>query len=101
MTSNINNESGTNPKAELETILNNGGILLDVRTIDEFEEGHGARALHIPLDRLPFSLDELDKDTPIVVVCQSGIRSHSAASFLIHNGYTKVYDGKFWYEFLD
>ena len=91
----------TNNIKELETTFKNGGILLDVRTIEEFEEGHGERALNIPLDRLPFSLDQLRQDIPIVVVCQSGIRSHSAVSFLKHIGYAEVYDGKFWYEFLD
>lgn len=101
MTNNISNQDGSNTKTKLEAILNNGGILLDVRTFEEFEEGHGARALHIPLDALPFSLDQLPKDKSIVVVCQSGIRSHSAASFLVQNGYTNIYDGKFWFEFLD
>ncbi|MEA2638663.1 MAG: hypothetical protein QOF51_57 [Chloroflexota bacterium] len=55
---------------------------LDVRTPREWQRGHIAGARHIPVDHLPGRLDELDRDRPVVVVCQVGLRSDMAAHYM-------------------
>ena len=67
-------------------------IILDVRTPDEFNEGHIEGAVLIPVDELEGRLDELPVDKPIITYCESGGRSATAAAILVENGFTQVYD---------
>jgi len=80
--------------AEVYKIITNDEdyIILDVRTQDEYNEGHLDKALLIPVDELKGRLGELPKDKPIIVYCRSGARSNRAANILIENGFTEVYD---------
>ena len=68
-------------------------VLLDVRTEEEFSEGHIEGSLNLPsgeIDRVAALIT--DKSTPIYVYCRSGNRSARAAAYLKGNGYTSVYD---------
>jgi NADPH-dependent 2,4-dienoyl-CoA reductase/sulfur reductase-like enzyme/rhodanese-related sulfurtransferase len=65
-------------------------FVLDVRNTGEYESGHVAGALNIPLDELRFRLDELPKDVRIHVHCRSGFRSHLALRILKGNGFDDV-----------
>jgi rhodanese-related sulfurtransferase len=67
-------------------------LLLDVRTVGEFQSGHIAGAANIPVEMLTARLAELPKDKPIVLYCRSGNRSAQAARILRSAGYTDVYD---------
>ncbi|MCL2398708.1 MAG: rhodanese-like domain-containing protein [Defluviitaleaceae bacterium] len=69
-------------------------ILLDVRTIPEFEERRIEGAILIPYNELAARADiELsDKNTTILIYCQSGRRSAIALSILAELGYTSLYD---------
>lgn len=69
-------------------------ILLDVRTKEEFREGHIEGAMNIPLPNLAYQIeDEVpDKDQVIVLYCRSGVRTLTAAEILRELEYTKVYD---------
>ncbi|MCL2529509.1 MAG: rhodanese-like domain-containing protein [Coriobacteriia bacterium] len=69
-------------------------ILLDVRSVEEFQEGHVGGALLIPVSELEVrAAEELpNKDTTIFIYCRSGNRSATAAQILADMGYTKVYD---------
>jgi len=68
-------------------------ILLDVRTEAEFNQGHIHGAVCLPVDRIfPDTRIVDEKDAEIIVYCQSGSRSTSAAKKLAHMGYTNVYD---------
>jgi hydroxyacylglutathione hydrolase len=80
--------------AEVYDIITNDEdyIILDVRTQDEYNEGHLDKALLIPVDELEGRIDELDKNNPIITYCRSGARSNRAANILIENGFSKVYD---------
>lgn len=62
-------------------------LLLDVRTVSEFEEGHIEGAINIPVDSLRERMDELDKDKEIIEYCQVGIRGYIAARILNQNGF--------------
>ena len=66
-------------------------ILVDVRTKAEYDSEHIKGAINIPLDEIE-STTTLNKDSKIVVYCQSGNRSAKAAQKLVDNGYSDVYD---------
>ena len=67
-------------------------IILDVRTKEEFNEGHLEDAILIPVSELESRLGELPKDKPIITYCKSGGRSGNAAEILVDNGFKEVYD---------
>lgn len=74
------------PEQYLES--NNGdALLLDVRTVAEFEKGHIEGALNIPVDSLRERIGELDKDKEIIEYCQVGLRGYIAARILNQKGY--------------
>ncbi|MFN7210397.1 MAG: rhodanese-like domain-containing protein [Aggregatilineales bacterium] len=67
-------------------------LLLDVRTVGEFQSGHLAGAVNIPVEQLAQRLAEVPRDLPIVLYCRSGNRSAAAARLLRSAGYESVYD---------
>lgn len=69
-----------------------GYIILDVRTDEEFAEGHIPGAILIPDYEIKERAEEIltDKDQLILVYCRSGRRSKNAASDLADLGYTNV-----------
>jgi phage shock protein E len=77
-------------------LVKQGGVLLDVRTPEEYEEGHVEGAVNISHDRLEAQLAEVekltagDKNKPIVVYCRSGGRAGKAKQVLLDHGYTQV-----------
>ena len=73
-----------------EMMKNSETVLLDVRTKEEYEEGHLDKAENRPLTKIDEL--ELDKSTPIIVYCKSGARSNDAAKLLIEMGYKNIYD---------
>jgi len=66
--------------------------VLDVRNRSEWEAGHLAGALHVPLAELQARIDEVPRDRPLVVHCQGGSRSAIAASVLRGQGIVDVTD---------
>jgi len=62
-------------------------ILLDVRTDEEFENGHLDGAVNIPVDSLRERLDELDRNKTILEYCQVGLRGYVADRILSQNGF--------------
>ena len=67
-------------------------VVLDVRSMAEYKDGHIVNAVNIPLNGLGSNLKQLEKhkDKPIVAVCRSGSRSGSACSVLRKNGFENV-----------
>jgi len=65
----------------------NDYILIDVRTKQEFENGHIKGSLNIPVDNLRERLNELDKEKTIVEYCQVGLRGYIADRILSQNGF--------------
>jgi NADPH-dependent 2,4-dienoyl-CoA reductase/sulfur reductase-like enzyme/rhodanese-related sulfurtransferase len=65
----------------------NGGLLLDVRNVDEFEAGHVEGAVNIPLAQLRDRLPELNPEQEIWVYCQVGQRGYYATRALRLNGF--------------
>ncbi|WP_372593908.1 rhodanese-like domain-containing protein [Actinotalea sp.] len=69
------------------SLIEDGGVLVDVRETAEWKSGHAPRARHIPLGKLANEARRLPKDSTIVVVCASGSRSRSGAAQLRSAGY--------------
>jgi rhodanese-related sulfurtransferase len=65
-------------------------FLLDVRTPQEYAEGHIAGAVNVPHDQLATRLAEVPKDKDVVLYCRSGRRAGIAADVLAANGYTRL-----------
>lgn len=65
-------------------------LLLDVRTIEEFEEAHIPGAVNIPLDELEDRAAEVPADKPIIVVCRTGRRSIFGAEILRYAGFKNI-----------
>jgi hydroxyacylglutathione hydrolase len=78
------------PQMTPEAIERERPRVLDVRERHEWQEGHVEGALHEPLGRLAERLDLLERREPIAVMCASGNRSTTAASFLCSKGFTNV-----------
>jgi len=89
---------------EAASLVEAGWTYLDVRSVPEFEKGHPAGAINIPLlnfeggRMVPNPSFEaqvtaaLPKDKPLVVGCKSGGRSLQAATLLVAKGWTEVVD---------
>lgn len=71
---------------DLDRLPRDGSVtLLDVRTAAEYNESHIDGFKYIPVDELRERLDEVERDKPVYVICQSGLRSYIACRIL--NGY--------------
>lgn len=80
----------TSPE-EARRLVEEGALLLDVRTEGEFASGHLPNAMNVPLHELGSKLAKLgDKDRSVVVYCLSGTRSTAAARTLRGAGFSKV-----------
>jgi len=79
-------------------MIKSGAKIVDVRTMEEFEDEHYPNAICIPVNELQARMGELgDKTTPIVVYCASGSRSGYAARVLSMAGFKKVVNaGGLW-----
>lgn len=69
-------------------------VILDVRTREEFEQGHIEKAVLIPYTDIEDKIESIvpDKEATLLVYCRSGRRSAIAAGKLAEMGYVKVYD---------
>lgn len=71
-----------------------GAVLLDVRTAQEYREGHIPGSRNIPLPRLEeeIAFEVPEEDTAVYVYCLSGARSRQATALLRHMGYTNIHN---------
>lgn len=66
-------------------------VILDVRTVSEYEDGHIEGAILIPVQEIEDRLDELSKKDEILVYCRTGNRSSTAIDIMQADGFTKIY----------
>jgi phage shock protein E len=80
---------------EAWTKIHAGAMVVDVRTAEEFAEGHLDAAVNIPFEGIVAEFAKLGiaKETPVVVYCRSGRRSGIAKDSLTAEGYNRVYNG--------
>ena len=82
--------------SNLQTLISEGAFLVDVRTPEEFGEGHVKGSVNIPLDSIPFQLAQFKGKKNTIVFCRSGSRSGQAKFILEQNGITNVTNGGSW-----
>ena len=76
--------------SDLALEISDNAWVLDVREIDEWNNGHVPTAHHIPLNSVPDQIDALPREGRIFVICASGGRSMTAADFLVGHGFDAV-----------
>ena len=86
-------------KTKTESLIDEGALLIDVRSFTEFNQGHIDGAINIDVqeilnitDSLVYNNASISKNKKIIVYCRSGSRSSNAANKLVELGYTNVYD---------
>ena len=85
-----NTLSSTISVSEAYELYQNGAFVLDVRTVEEWNEFHAPDSTLIPLDQLASRLSEVPRDRQIVVVCRSGNRSQEGRDILLNAGFGQV-----------
>jgi rhodanese-related sulfurtransferase len=71
-----------------------GAVIIDVRTIEEFKQGHINGSKNYPLSSLSSKISDIKKQNkPVIVCCQSGMRSSQAASILKNNNIDVINGG--------
>lgn len=79
---------------EIKEYLEKGAIVLDVRTLEEWNEGHTEGAEHIVLTVIPLQIEQIKSwNKPVIAVCRSGARSGQATQFLKNHGVDVINGG--------
>lgn len=95
------NSKGTNSTSSYENISTEEAQsmiakkevqILDVRTPEEFAEGHVPEAVNLPLQDLESQVSTLDKNKSYLIVCRSGNRSGQASEILVSKGFSHIYN---------
>ncbi len=81
---------------DYKSIIENGAVIVDVRTTSEYKSGHIKGSLNIPLQSLNAQLNKIPNDKVLITCCASGIRSSSAKSILLAQGFKEVHNGGGW-----
>ncbi len=86
---------GVKSRAELvKEAMEEGAVIVDVRTPQEFNDGHISHSLNIPLQQIKVRISTLKKKNKIIITCcKSGGRSRQAKAILIKNGVRCVNGG--------
>jgi rhodanese-related sulfurtransferase len=81
---------------EAVKLINNGALVIDLRSAEAFGRGHIVNARNVPSDEIESRVSSLGADVskPIVAVCDAGISSRRAVSALRQKGYESVYSLK-------
>ena len=73
---------------DVQALPRDGSVtLLDVRTSEEFDDGHIEGFINIPIDELRGRLNNIDKGKPVYVTCQVGLRGYVAVRLLAQHGF--------------
>jgi phage shock protein E len=79
---------------EAQEYLRNGAMVIDVRSMNEFESGHIIQAYNMPLDRIEMMISSAvrDKSKVLLLHCSTGVRSNLAKKRLEELGYKNVFN---------
>ena len=77
--------------------LQEGGVVIDLRTAYEFDQGHIPGALNIPIDRIKVNIGRIrDLRRPVILCYSAGVHCREAAGILRVAGIPQVYNGGDW-----
>lgn len=85
------------PVYKVRELVEKGACIIDVREVNEFNQGHIVNAINIPMSEFRNRLDEIPKDIPVYLHCRSSQRSYNVIMALQAMGYKNLYnvDGSF------
>ena len=83
---------GVSPQAAVQLINKSNAVVLDIRSVNEFKEGHIVDAINIPLAELTKRVGKLDdyRNIPIIVICAIGQHAGMAGRQLTEAGFAQV-----------
>jgi phage shock protein E len=81
---------------DFPALLKEGAQIVDVRTGEEFRDGHISGSVNIPVNNLPHRLADIRKDRAVITCCASGMRSAAAKKILEAGGFQQVHNGGGW-----
>ncbi|MCK4834254.1 MAG: rhodanese-like domain-containing protein, partial [Gammaproteobacteria bacterium] len=76
----------------IQSKLNEGGQLIDVRSVMEFNQGALEGAVNMPIDRFQFLKDAIDHSKPVLLYCRTGARSGMVKNYLDQLGFNQVHN---------
>ncbi|MEM6268843.1 MAG: rhodanese-like domain-containing protein [Bacteroidota bacterium] len=83
-------------RPDFAALIAGGASIIDVRTPQEYRQGHVAGSVNIPLDQLPGKISQIKKmPAPLILCCASGMRSGRATAQLKRAG-MEAYNGGSW-----
>ncbi len=90
----VSERGSVDPNAATELINHHDALVLDVRPVADFAQGHIIHAVNIPMNGLAKQVGTLHKhkDRPIVVTCRSGSQSTIACQQLRKEGFERVHN---------
>jgi rhodanese-related sulfurtransferase len=78
------------PELSARLARNDPPLLLDVRQDWETKLCRLPNSIHIPIEEIEFRVEELDRNSEIVVYCHQGVRSAAVAEYLLQLGFANV-----------
>jgi phage shock protein E len=82
---------------KIKDALKAGAVIIDVRTVHEYDQGRIPQSVNIPVDRIGANIERIKAmKKPVVLCCASGMRSGMAAGTLRRQGLKDVYNGGSW-----
>jgi len=85
---------GGNKNEAIEKYLEEGAVVIDVRTPLEFNDGHVKGSKNIVLNNIPTAVEEIKAlNKKVIAVCRSGARSGQATTFLSKQGIDVINGG--------
>jgi len=81
------------PPTDAVKLINNDAVVIDLRSIEAYSNGHIVNAKSVPMGELAGHMGKLDKlkKKPVIAVCDSGISSTKAVNTLRNSGFESVY----------
>lgn len=83
-------------RKKIPGLLENGAIIVDVRSPEEFQAANNPNSINIPVSHVSAQASRLDKTRPIILCCASGARSGVAAGVLKQKGFENVINAGPW-----
>ncbi len=76
-----------------EMVNRNGGVMVDLRAIADYNKGHISGSVNVPFTKLKDSMKDLEKyqDSPMIMVCNTGMQAGAASTMLRSQGFKDVH----------